>query len=154
MIPEFIGWLLLTMLGSRILQSTFSLTQLPALIIVAPVAALIVSLVMFAVNSHFRKHAVRMNAHVDKILPPQRSGGLARVDVSVHQDKKVIYATLTPEVTPTQGDELKVWVCGRRILPELPTPGSDFRILAVCLIIAALAGLGYLCTLLLPDPTK
>ena len=154
MVIEFVIWLILTVAASRILQSTFSLSQTVSLLIAALVCALAVALVMFMLNSQFRKKAVKTSAHVDKILPPQRSGGLAQVEISIHSGSRVICATITPEVTPEAGSDICVWVSGRRVLPSLPTPASDFRILAVCLVIAALVLLGYLCTLLLPDPTK
>lgn len=153
MVTEFIIWLALTVVGSRILQEAYSLAQTISLLIAAPVSALLVSAVMFVLNTHFRKHAQKVTAHVDKILPPQRTGGLARAEVSIPLGGKTIHATLTPEEKPDAGTELPVWVCGRRVLLTPPTIASDFRIWGVCIVIAALAALGYLCAQLLPDPT-
>ena len=153
MVLEFILWLLLSAFFSQLLQGLLQLSQLICLLIAAPSAALIISLALIIINSIFRAKAIQVSGRVDKLLPPLRSGGLPRVQVSCQQNGKNPTFILTPEDTPEEGAELSIWVWGRRALLTLPPPRSAFRILGVCAVVMALAGLGYLCTLLLPDPT-
>lgn len=153
MVWEFILWLAAASGLQVVLQGMGRLSPLVSLLIAAPAAAVAVTLGLIAVNGRFRRCARRVEARVDKRLPPLRSGGLPRVQVSYTLDGRSFTRTLTLEEDATAGMSVTLWALGRRTRPALPSVRSDFRVLALCAAVMILAALGYLCTRLLPDPT-
>ncbi len=153
MVVEFILWLAIASGLQVLLQGTARLSPLISLLIAAPAAALVVTLGLMAVNGRFRRRARRVEAHIDRTLPPLRTGGLPRAEVSYTLGGRRFSRVLTLEGNANPGDHLELWALGRRGQPALPAPRSDFRVLALCAVIMALAALGYFCAKLLPDPT-
>jgi hypothetical protein len=152
MVWEFILWLAAASVLQVLLQQIGRLPPLMSLLIAAPVAAVVITLGLIAVNGRFRRCARQVEARVDQCLPPLRSGGLPRVQVSYTLDGQRFTHTLTLEQAAV-GTNVPLWALGRHVRPALPSVRSDFRVLALCAAIMALATLGYLCTRLLPDPT-
>lgn len=153
MVWEFVIWLAAASVLQVLLQGAGGLSPLVSLLIAAPAAAVAVTLGLIAVNGDFRRRARQVEARIDQRLPPLRSGGLPRAQVSYILGGRRLTRTLTLEEEIEPGGSLTLWALGRRVRAVWPSIRSDFRVLALCAVIMVLAALGYLCTRLLPDPT-
>ena len=152
MVPEFVIWLFSGAVLAVILERTTDWGTVPCLIATAAAAAAVLTVIDIIRNSRFRAPAKETEATVTHILPPLRTGGLARAEITCTVDGKKVVKTVTPEETPKPGGSMTVFVWGRRVLAQKPTRFADFRPLVICACAMVLLALAFLCTKLMPQP--
>ena len=149
MILDFLLWIAATCVAAACLQGA-GLPRLAGLLAAGWGVALVMTGVRALRNRRFRREAAAVTATVTGSLPPLRTGGLPRTQLSLGGRT----LTLTLEEAPEPGATVPLWQLGRRVLARKPSPWNDLLPLLLCALVTAALGLGYLCTLLLPDPTR